>query len=54
MAVIAMAFVFVVMLVHDGEGGEEGEDDDDGGHMKRTIMRRMRVSMLSRRGDDKK
>ena len=26
LAVIAMAFVFVVMLVHDGEGGDEGED----------------------------
>ena len=26
LAVIAMAFVFVVMLVHDGEGCDEGED----------------------------
>ena len=26
LAVIAMAFVFVVMLVHDGEGVDEGED----------------------------
>ena len=26
LAVIAMAFVFVVMLEHDGEGGDEGED----------------------------
>ena len=26
LAVIAMAFVFVVMLVHDGEGGDEGGD----------------------------
>ena len=26
LAVIAMAFVFVVMLVHDGEGGDAGED----------------------------
>ena len=52
LAVIAMALVCVLMLVHDGEGDEEGGEDEDGGQRRRMRRRRRRLSMMRRRRDE--